>query len=105
MSQITPDETLLGLLAVRAQHGYELLEWFRDPGQLGEVWRLSTSQLYAVLKRLEAQGLTAGREVLVPDAPPRMEYVITKSGRERLQEWLGESAPPARVHRVRVGIL
>ena len=105
MSQITPDETLLGLLAVRAQHGYELLDCFRDPGQLGEVWRLSTSQLYAVLKRLEAQGLTEGREVLVQDAPPRMEYTLTGIGQERLQNWLDESSPSASVHRVRVEFL
>ena len=64
MSSITPDETILGLLAVRARHGYELLDCFRDPSQLGEVWKLSTSQIYAVLKRLESQGLTEGQKLL-----------------------------------------
>src|SRR5215813_3938038 len=105
MSSLTPDETILGLLAVRARHGYELLDCFRDPTQLGEVWRLSTSQLYAVLKRLEAQGLTEGREVAVPDAPTRTEYVLTRQGEDRLWAWLHEAHPSPSVHRVRVEFL
>lgn len=105
MSSITPDETILGLLAVRARHGYELLDCFRDPSQLGEVWNLSTSQLYAVLKRLESQGLTEGQTVFVPDAPARTEYELTPKGEARLQAWLNEPAPSASVHRVRVEFL
>ena len=105
MSSITPDETILGILAVRARHGYELMDCFRDPTQLGEVWRLSTSQLYAVLKRLEAQGLTEGREIIVPDAPPRTEYALTSLGEARLDAWLHEPFPSASVHRVRVEFL
>ena len=105
MSSITPDETILGLLAVRARHGYELLDCFNDPGQLGEVWRLSTSQLYAVLKRLESQGFTEGQDVTVPDAPTRSEYTLTDSGLARLEGWLGEMYPSASIHRVRVEFL
>lgn len=105
MSQLTPDETILGLLAVRARHGYELLDCFRDPGQLGEVWKLSTSQLYAVLKRLEAQGLTEGHEVAVADAPPRTEYVLTEAGKARLWMWLDEPCPSDSIRRVRVEFL
>jgi DNA-binding PadR family transcriptional regulator len=105
MSSLTPDETILGLLAVRARHGYELLDCFRDPGQLGEVWRLSTSQLYAVLKRLESQGLTEGHEVLVPDVPARTEYQLTSAGEGRLQGWLNELSPSASINRVRVEFL
>jgi DNA-binding PadR family transcriptional regulator len=105
MDSITPDETILGLLAVRARHGYELLDCFRDPRELGHVWRLSTSQLYAVLKRLESQGLTQGQEVFVPDAPTRVEYVLTSAGEERLHAWLNDLRPSASVHRVRVEFL
>lgn len=51
MSQFTPDETLLGSLAAEARHGYQLLECFHNPAQLGRVWHLSASQLYNVLER------------------------------------------------------
>src|SRR5258705_6173077 len=105
MKSLTPDETILGLLAQQPRHGYELLDCFRDPGQLGEVWKLSTSQLYAVLKRLEAQRLTEGHEVLVPDAPARTEYRLTNAGEVRLQGWLNELSPSASVNRVRVEVL
>ena len=71
MSQLTPDETLLGLLAAQTRHGYELQECFRDPAQLGEVWNLSTSQLYAVLKRLEQQGF-GGADLGHADHGPRV---------------------------------
>lgn len=105
MAQLTPDETLLGLLAQRPRHGYELLDCFHDPTQLGEVWKLSTSQLYAVLKRLEADGATVGCAVASADAPTRTEYRITEKGAARLQAWLDEPTPSASVHRVRVEFL
>jgi DNA-binding PadR family transcriptional regulator len=105
MIQLTPDETLLGLLAARSQHGYQLLDTFRNPDQLGLVWNLSTSQLYAVLKRLEGQGLIAGRQVDSPDAPPRTEYTLTETGWVRLQEWLHERQPSSSIRRVRVEFL
>ncbi len=105
MSLPTPDETLLGFFAARPRYGYELLDCFRDPAQLGEVWKLSTSQLYAVLKRLESQGLTEGRAVSVPDAPTRTEYRLTGAGEKRLRAWLDEPHPSASVRRVRVEFL
>jgi DNA-binding PadR family transcriptional regulator len=105
MSSITPDETLLGLLAAQARHGYQLLECFRNPAELGEVWNLSTSQLYAVLKRLASQGLIRGESMESPDAPTRMEYDLTESGRARLEAWLHDDQPTASIRRVRVEFL
>ena len=105
MSQPTPDETLLGLLLAQPQHGYQLLETFQDSKALGRVWKLSTSQLYAVLKRLQIQGFIVGEEVLSPDAPPRTVYQITPSGEAYVQAWLSESQPSPSVRRVRVECL
>lgn len=105
MSQITPDQTLLGLIAIRPRHGYHLLDCFQDRDQLGEVWNLSTSQLYAVLKRLQAQGLTEGRAVLGADSPTRTEYRLTDLGEACLTAWLDEESPSPSIHRVRVEFL
>lgn len=105
MSQLTPDETLLGLLAASPQHGYQLLDHFHDRSKLGEVWDLSTSQLYAVLKRLADRGWIVGREVQSADAPNRTEYHVTAMGSEILDIWLHEPDPPASVRRVRVDFL
>lgn len=105
MQALTPDETILGLLAAQARHGYQLLECFRDPAQLGSVWQLSTSQVYAVLKRLEQQCLITGHAVESPDAPPRTEYCLTDVGRARLQGWLDDPYPSPSIRRVRVEFL
>jgi DNA-binding PadR family transcriptional regulator len=104
MSTLTPDDVLLGLLAERTRHGYELLAAFRDPAQLGRVWTLSTSQLYAVLKRLEAGEYIVGRQFASENAPTRTEYAVTQLGARRLYEWL-HKPPSASVRRVRVEFL
>lgn len=105
MSQLTPDEVLLGLLAAQPSYGYQLLEHFRDSAHLGQVWNLSTSQLYAVLKRLEQQGLIDGRAIEVTDAPTRTEYTLTAAGRNQFEKWLHNSSPSSSVRRVRVEFL
>lgn len=105
MSSLTPDETILGLLAVQARHGYELLECFRSTHQLGRVWNLSTSQIYAVLKRLEREGWIVGHEVVSENAPPRTEYTLTETGEKRLYAWLHEPQPSPSIRRIRVEFL
>lgn len=105
MSSLTPDETILGLLAVQARHGYELLECFRSTHQLGRVWNLSTSQIYAVLKRLKREGWIVGHEVVSDNAPPRTEYTLTETGEKRLHAWLNEPQPAASIRRIRVEFL
>jgi DNA-binding PadR family transcriptional regulator len=105
MSRLSPDEVLLGLLQARPAHGYDLLERFRDPAHLGRIWNMSVSQLYAVLKRLEAEGAITGHEVPQPDAPPRTKYVITPLGEQQVADWLAETQPPISIHRIRVQFL
>lgn len=105
MSALSPDETILGLLAAQAQHGYQLLDAFSDPAQLGSVWKLSTSQLYNVLKRLEREGWIYGAEQVSDNAPPRIEYALTDAGWSVLRAWLGEPQPSASVRRIRVEFL
>ncbi len=105
MQALTPDETILGLLAARARHGYQLLECFHDPAQLGSVWDLSTSQLYNVLKRLKERGYVLGKDVDSPDAPTRTEYCLTDAGQTQLEAWLNDKHPSASIRRVRVEFL
>lgn len=102
MSILTPDETILGLLAGQSRHGYDILERFRDSQHLGEIWQLSTSQIYAVLKRLERDGLITGETVTTGQAPPRTEYRLTESGERDLWAWLNEARPSASIRRIRV---
>lgn len=105
MNQVTPDFVLLGLLAAQPCHGYQLLDVFRQPDQLGQVWNMSKSQLYAVLKRLEKNTWIEGQEEVVGDTPPRTVYTLTAVGQEQLEKWLGEQQPSASMRRIRVEFL
>jgi len=102
---LLPDEALLGLIAARVRHGYQIVECFRNPTQLGNVWSLSTSQIYAVLKRLETQEMISGYAVESADAPTRTEYALTEQGTERFEAWLNEPEPRAAARQVRVEFL
>lgn len=66
---------------------------------------MSTSQLYAVLKRLEVEEYISGSQVEVPDAPPRVIYSLTKMGEDRLLAWLYDQDPPVSIHKIRVMFL
>lgn len=105
MNTLTPDETILGLLAVKAQHGYDLLAHFQDSARLGEIWHLSTSQLYAVLKRLERDNKITGVKIESANAPTRTEYHLTLVGHSHLMAWLADATPSASVRRIRVEFL
>jgi DNA-binding PadR family transcriptional regulator len=102
MSIPVPDETILGILAAEPQHGYQLLVRFQSKADLGRVWTLSTSQLYAVLKRLENEGLIRGRDVEAGEGPTRREYSATAAGRRRLDAWLGDTQLSSSIRQVRV---
>ena len=96
---------ILGLLALQPAHGYELLERFKSKEQLGRIWTMSTSQLYAVLNRLNEEGAVTGRRLLPKDGPPRTQYTITEKGHSLVHTWLFDPNPSTSIHRIRVMLL
>ena len=105
MTTPVPDETILGILAASSQHGYQILGHFNDPKALGRIWTMSTSQIYAVLKRLEIQGLIAGSKTPSTDGPPKKEFSITPQGKITLNDWLHATNPSTSIRRIRVEFL
>jgi len=85
-SALSPEYALLGLLAQRPAHGYELHS--RLLADLGQVWHLSQSQAYNILNRLEARGFIAGRMEAQEKLPARRQFELTQAGRERFEAWL-----------------
>jgi DNA-binding PadR family transcriptional regulator len=83
-----PEFAALGFLAMRPVHGYDLHQLFE--ARLGKVWRLGQSQLYAVLKRLEAQGLVEAAVEEGRNSLARKVFSTTTAGRVRLDAWLRE---------------
>jgi len=83
--------SLLGLLMARPQHGYELYQEFNR--ELGRVWRIGLSQLYAQLGQLEEAGLVAAQVEPQPNRPARKVYHLTPTGRKAFLEWLHQPTP------------
>lgn len=95
---ISPQPVLLGLLMLRPRHGYELYQEFE--AELGRVWQLGMSQLYAQLRQLEEAGLVAAHTEAQEARPPRRVYELTTTGREAFLTWLGQPTPYVRQLRV-----
>lgn len=87
---LSPEMALLGLLYGGPGYGYDLHR--KVMTDLGEVWHLSQSQAYTILKRLEARGLVSSEEVPQEKLPSRQVLCLTPSGRERFITWLDASS-------------
>jgi DNA-binding PadR family transcriptional regulator len=94
---------MLGLVALRPRHGYELAAYFGPDGDLGMVCQLPMSLLYAQLKRLETLGLLEGTTELQSNRPPRRIYRLTPEGDRELGHWLDE--PVRRIRDIRIDFL
>ena len=68
-------------------HGYDLHQ--RLTGDLGNVWHVSQSQAYSILKRLERRGDIATTAARQGKLPRRLMLRITPAGRRRFRQWLG----------------
>ena len=82
----SPEYALLGFLAMGPAHGYDLHQ--RLVNELGQVWHASQSQTYAILARLEAQGLVCSTVVQQARLPARRLLELTPAGRSHFEAWL-----------------
>jgi PadR family transcriptional regulator AphA len=82
----TTTESLLGLLSVKPQSGYELKKFIER--SIGNFWNESFGQIYPTLKRMAAEGLAEVSEGEGSGGRERKVYSLTAAGRERLRDWL-----------------
>jgi len=78
---------LLGLLAQRPRHGYELHAAFEAIIGGMQNWDVKPAQIYTTLARLEESGLVGEEAVGQEGGPEKRVYAITPLGREALGEW------------------
>ncbi len=83
---ISPEFALLGFLIAGPSHGYDLHQ--RCVTELGQVWHLSQSQAYTILKRLEDHADISAQVIEQEKLPARQRLRITRAGRLRFFEWL-----------------
>jgi PadR family transcriptional regulator, regulatory protein AphA len=91
---LSPEFALLGFLIAGSSHGYDLHQRFM--AELGHVWHVSQSQVYAILKRLEGRGDISSQVIEQDKLPARQMLRITTQGRRRFNEWLDEISTNAR---------
>jgi DNA-binding PadR family transcriptional regulator len=84
---------ILGLLAQKPRHGYELHAAFS--AVVGEeTWDVKPAQVYTTLERLEESGLVQTKSDLGEGREPdRRIYAITQDGRDALKGWFDEGVP------------
>lgn len=84
---------ILGLLAKKPRHGYELRVAFS--AVVGDVsWDVKPAQIYTTLERLEESGLVQTKsDIGEGREPDRRIYAITRDGRHALKEWFDDGVP------------
>ncbi len=87
---LSPEMALLGLLYKESGHGYDLHR--KVAADLGQVWHLSQSQAYAILKRLEVRGDISTKKIPQEKLPSRQLLQMTDQGRKNFLEWLDASS-------------
>jgi len=92
--------SLLGFLAEQPMHGYEIHQRLSQAAELGLVWRLKQSRLYALLTRLEERGYIDHTLEPQDSRPPRKVYTLTPAGRAALDAWLHEPVAHGRDFRL-----
>lgn len=97
------ENALLGLLRREPRHGYDLAREFAHDTPLGEVVHLEMSMLYALLKKLERDGLVRSVTQLQGSRPPRKVFELTDAGSQALDGWLAE--PVVRTRDLRLEFL
>jgi DNA-binding PadR family transcriptional regulator len=92
---MTVRHAILGLLAQKPRHGYELRAAFSVVVGGDENWDVKPAQIYTTLDRLEEAGLVElSSDLGEGKEPSRRVYAITPQGREVLCEWFESGVTP-----------
>ncbi len=85
---------VLGLLAQRPRHGYELRAAFEAVAGGEENWDVKPAQIYTTLTRMEKSGLVVEQGVEQDGGPEKRIYALTPTGYAALREWFTEGTEP-----------
>ncbi len=84
--KLSPEYALLGVLMTGPKHGYEMHSYFSS--NMDQFWRLSMSQIYALLKRMEKNGLVISKGEWQNNRPAKKIFSITQTGKEGFLNWI-----------------
>jgi DNA-binding PadR family transcriptional regulator len=89
----TIEHALLGFLRQSPMHGYKI---HKRLSNLGAVWVVKQSQLYALLSRLEKEGYIVAALEPQDSRPPRKVFHLTASGQKVFLDWVRSPVPHGR---------
>ena len=84
--KLSPEYALLGVLMTGPKRGYEVHSYFSS--HMDQFWRLSMSQVYALLKRMEKNRMVISKEEWQDRRPAKKIFSITHIGEERFIKWV-----------------
>ena len=87
---LSVEYALLGLLEDTPAHPYEVHQRLIKASPLSHVWRIKRGHTYALLGRLEEEGLLTSWLESQDAKPPRKMLALTREGRETFTRWMYE---------------
>jgi len=92
---------ILGALATRPLHGYDLYQYLEQ--DLSLIWTLGRSQTYALLSRMERAGLVTHKRQTQEKRPDRKTFSLAPAGRKIFNQWV--KTPVAHIRDLRLEFL
>lgn len=89
-TSLATEIALLGFPRKQPLHGYEIYRRLNETPELRAVWRMKQSRLYALLARLEEEGLLQATHEPQDNRPPRKVFHLTPAGESIFDQWLIE---------------
>ena len=86
MTEHPQEYVVLGILMKQGRHGYEIHNLLSSG--LGRTWYAGISQVYALLKRLEATEKVVSTVKQQDNRPAKHVYSITPKGRKAFLQWV-----------------
>ncbi len=99
-ASITVEYALIGLLRQQPMHGYELHQQLVQRTNLGSVWHVKQSMLYAILSRLEDEELVEADVEEQGPRPPRRRLHVTPRGEAAFRAWIERPVESGRSFRL-----
>ena len=86
MVQQPQEYLILGFLMNAERHGYEIHHLFSRG--VGHIWHVGISQVYALLKKMEAEEKVVASIQTQDHRPARHIFAITPKGRDAFLQWV-----------------
>jgi PadR family transcriptional regulator, regulatory protein AphA len=98
----SPRYAVLGFLYIHPMHGYDLHKHLT--ADLGEIWHISQSQAYNILKGCEKEGWIIATREPQEKLPDRSMLALTPAGQAEFERWL-YTPSPGTARDIRVGFI